>query len=572
VAAPRCRNCGGDEFHAEPGTDDHGRCVACREFPTLGFLVGEWIEANCAIPDGDLGGDPYVLTDEMWRFLLRHYRIDPFVKRDSRSRGWALPFVYVRGSQLVRPQKWGKGPFAASIICAEAAPDGPVRFDGWSAAGQVLGRPWATPYIQVTAASEDQADNVWGALLPMIERGAVAADITDTGLTRIHLPSGGKIEPVTSSALSRLGQRVTLVVQDQTESWTKPNGLRELADTQRRGVAGMGGRWLSTANKWDPSKDSVAQYTAEEELAAVYHDDVDPGPGSIANKRELRRMLRRVYGDSWWVNLDRIEAEVEALRKRDPAQAERFYLNREAAGKGKAFDKAAWNELGRDPRPIPDGALVGLGVHGARFQDALAVRATVIGCRQCEHCATDAWERCEMHGYQWTVVIRERPEDAPDSYEHPADEIDDAVAEAFERFSVWRAYVAAFWINHLLEKWQGRWGDKRVIPWPSNRPQRMAWAVRNFSDAVGAGAVPHDGDNVCAGHIGNAHKQEVNVLDEDNKKMHVLEKDRPDSPRSINAASASVLSWECRGDAVAAGAEPPDERKFDPADYRIETL
>jgi hypothetical protein len=536
VAEPRCRNCGGLEFRRAPGTDEHGRCVACREFPTLGFQAGEWIEAHCVIPGGDLAGEPYALTREMWRFVLRHYRIDPFAQQDRRGR-WRLPFFYVRGSQLIRPQKWGKGPFAASIICVEAAPDGPVRFDGWDAHGQPVGRPWATPLIQVTAASEDQADNVWGALLPMIERGAIAGEITDTGETRINLPYGGRIEPVTSSALSRLGQRIVLVVQDQTESWLKSNGLRELADNQRRNIAGMDGRWLSTANKWDPSQDSVAQFTAEHELDGVYHDDVDPGPGSIRNKRDRRRMLRKVYGDSWWVNLDRIDAEIEALIKRDPAQAERWYLNREAAGKGKAFDHAAWKDLA-DPRQVAEGALVVLGVDGARFRDALAIRATEVET-----------------GYQWTVGIWERPPDAGPTYEHPAEEIDGAMLETFERFQVWRAYVDEQWIDHLLDRWQGRWGEKRVIAWHTNRPRPMAWAVRNFTDAIGNGDIPHDGDPVCATHIANAHRQEVNVLDDKQNKMHVIAKDRPDSPRKIDGATASVLSWEARGDAIAAGAQ-----------------
>ncbi len=539
MAGPLCRNCGGSEFREAPGTDDHGRCVACREFPTLGFLAGEWIEANCAIPDGDLAGEPYILTGEMWRFLLRHYRIDPFARRDARSRTWVLPFVYVRGSQLVRPQKWGKGPFAASYVCVEAAPDGPVLFDGWDAAGQPVGRPWATPLIQVTAASEDQADNVWGALLPMIERGALAADITDTGLTRINLPSGGKIEPVTSSALSRLGQRITAVVQDQTESWRKQNGLRKLADTQRRGLAGMGGRWLSTCNAWDPSEDSVAQYTSEHELEGVYHDDVEPGSGSVHNKADRRRMLRKVYGDSWWVSLDRVDAEMAALAKRDPAQAERWYLNRKTTGSGKAFDHEAW-QAAAAPREVEKGAWIVLGVDGARFNDALAIRATEV-----------------LTGYQWTVGIWERPEHAGADYEHDFDAVDGAMVEVFDRFHVWRAYVDPQWIDHLLDTWQGRWGDKRVVGWHTNRPRQMAWAVRNFTDALGNRDVPHDGDPVCLQHIKNAHRQAVNVLDDKQQKMHILAKDRPDSPRKIDGADASVVSWECRGDAIASGEGPP---------------
>src|SRR3954463_16286324 len=89
------------------------------EFPSLGYEVAEWIQAMVAVPDGDAMGQPFVLTDEMYRFLLWHYRLDEDGK-----------FVY-RRSQLVRPQKWGKGPLSAAMICAEA--EGPVRFDGWNA-------------------------------------------------------------------------------------------------------------------------------------------------------------------------------------------------------------------------------------------------------------------------------------------------------------------------------------------------------------------------------------------------------------------------------------------------------
>src|SRR5690349_5535963 len=88
------------------------------EFPTLGYGIAEWIEARCAIPDREFIGEPYLLTDEQLRFLLNFYRLDP----DTGE------FYYSRGGQLIRPQKWGKGPFSAAIICAEA--QGPVRFGG----------------------------------------------------------------------------------------------------------------------------------------------------------------------------------------------------------------------------------------------------------------------------------------------------------------------------------------------------------------------------------------------------------------------------------------------------------
>jgi hypothetical protein len=493
------------------------------EFPTLGYEVGAWIQEHCAVPDGERVGDPYVLTDEMWRFLFQFYRIDPETER----------FHWSRGAQLVRAQKWGKGPLSAAIICAEA--DGPVIFDGWDAAGEPVGRPWPTPWIQITAVSEDQTDNVWRALLPMIDLGALSADIPDTGETRINLHGGGRIEPVTSNARSRLGQRITFAVEDETHSWTSHNGGRKLADTQRRNLAGMKGRWMETTNAWDPAEESVAQETSEKREPGVYFDDREPGLGSIRNKRERRKLLRQVYGDSWWVDLDRIEEEIEALLPRDPAQAERFFLNRKLAAEAAAFDLEQWRKLADSTKVVADKALITIGVDGARFDDALAVVGTDI-----------------EQGHQFVIGIWEAPESV-EGYEHPMDEVDAAVTDAFETYDVWRAYVDPQYIEGLLDRWQGRWGEKRVIPWLTSRPRPTAFAVRNYRTAVGAGDLTHDGNEVMSRHIGNARRRKLAVYDDDHRPLYALSKDRPNSPRKIDAAMAGILAWEARGDAVAAG-------------------
>lgn len=494
------------------------------EYPTLGFVVGDWIEAHCVIPDGDHQEGPYLLTDEMWRFLLGFYRLEPESGR----------FVH-RGGQLVRPQKWGKGPFSAAMICAEA--EGPVRFAGWDASGEPVGRSWVTPWIQVTAVSEDQTDNVWRALVPMIELGGLRGDIPDTGETRINLPGGGRIEPVTSSARSRLGQRITFCVQDETHSWTKQNGGRKLADNQRRNLAGMHGRWMETTNAWDPAEESVAQQTWESAAPDVLRDMTDPGSGSIRNRRDRARMLKRVYADAWWVDRDRIDAEIIELLPRDPPQAERFFLNRIVAAEDAAFDVAKWRTLADATVVVADRSLITIGIDGARWEDALAIVATDVAS-----------------GHQWPLGIWERPLSAMDDYEHPFDEIDGAMVEAWERFDVWRAYIDPQNIEHLVDRWQGRWDDRKVIEWFTNRPRQIAHAIRAFTSAISAGDLSHDGDEHFARHIGNAVRRKVNVYDEDRRQMWAIGKDRPHSPRKMDAAMAAVLSWEARGDAIAAGA------------------
>jgi len=533
--------------------------VAEREVPSLGGAVGCWIQDHCAIPDGEHQGEPFLLTTEQWDLLLHFYALD------EQGR-----FVHRRGALLMRPAKWGKGPLSAAVIAAEAA--GPTRFERW-ADGEPIGKPPATPWIQVAAVSEDQTANVWRALVPMFQLGDIAAEIDDVGLTRVNLPGGGRIEFVTAAHRSRVGQRTTFAVMDEAGFWLPSNHGPALADAMFRNLAGMGGRFLMTTNAWNPAEESVAQRTAEAE--DVWIDDADPGAGSIQNKRERAKMLRRVYGDSAagceaqgnaagriepWIDLERIEVEIESLIARgDAAQAERFFINRKRASEGTAFRIERWEALaerdhefrfeqvatvavdGRARGSRSEGPRIVLGVDGARFVDAVAVIATEVAT-----------------GYQWVIGIWERPEDAPDDYEHPLGEVDGAVTEAFERFTVARCYIDPQFIEPLVDAWQGRWGEGRVLAWYTNRPRQMAHAVRTFAEAVAAGDLSHDGDPDFARHIANATRRPVNVYDDEQRQMWVLAKDRRGSSRKVDAAVAAVISWEAMRDERQAG---PQQRQ-----------
>lgn len=504
--------------------------------PTLGWEVKDFIEKHCVIPDGTHAGEPFILSEPQLRFVLGMYELHEDAMVDLDKPGMA--FIYDRGAQIVAPQKYGKGPLAAAIIIAEAY--GPVLFDGWDATGQPVGRPWSTPLIQVTAVSEDQTDNVWLSLLPMIRLGDLAHDIPDTGETRINLPQGGRIEPVTASARSRLGQRITFAVQDEAHDWDKRNGGRKLADTQRRNLAGMGGRFLETGNAWDPAQDSVAQTTFEDETG-VFKLFVPSIPGSVKNKRERQKVLKHLYKGSWWINIDRISSEIDNLLERgEIAQAERFFLNRVVPGEDHAFDIRKWDESARPNTVVPPETEIVIGVDGARYNDALAVIGTTV-----------------ESGFQFVIGIWEKPKDADKDYEHPMEEVNGAVIEAFERWRVWRLYAdpgSQFAnIAPLVEQWQGKFGAKKVVAWLMTRPRITATMIRNYVSAVNVGDVTHDGNEVFARHIANARRMHNNVNDEDGRPMWVLSKESPHSTKKIDAAAAAALAWEARGDAIAAG-------------------
>lgn len=509
------------------------------EFPTLGWLIGEWIEEHCVIPDGDFLGDPYLLTDEMWTFLAWHYRLRPDATEDDWRAAWAF-----RRSQLVRPQKWGKGPLSAALICAEAV--GPVRFAGWDADGEPVGREWPTPWIQVTATSEDQTDNVYRVLRPMIDEGPLADWIPDTGETRINVPGGGLIEPVTASGRARLGQRITFAVQDETHCWLEANGGWRLANTQRRNLSGTGGRAMETTNGWDPSEQSVAQRTSESQARDVYRDHRMPPRPSLKNKAERRKALRYAYGDSMtpragspvkpWVSLERIDAEAVEIAEKDPGEAIRFYWNIPDAGVGAWMDGEKWDALTR-LREVPAGTAVVGALDGSDVDDWTAIRLET------------------EDGYQFTPTYG--PDRRPAVW-NPAEfggqvprlEVLAAIAEIMGTYEVVRFYIDPPYWETEADELAAKYGDKRVIRWETYRPTQMhAAAERMLTDVVKVDSgFHHDGCRIAALHMRNARKAARAGL------KYVLKKASPS--QKIDVCVTSIICHEAAGDVTAAGLWP----------------
>ena len=485
------------------------------------------------VPDGPRAGELLRLTDEQYRLLLQHYRVR--VDAEASVASPSSQFQY-RRSMLVRPQKWGKSPISAAMICFEAA--GPALFDGWDAAGEPVGRPWPTPWVQVAAASEDQTANVWRALLPMIEEGPLADVIPDTGLSRINLSQGGFIEPVTAQGRSRLGQRITFAVHDEPHSWLKSNGGWALADTQRRNLAGMGGRALATTNAWNPADNSDAQSTYEANSPDVYVDYPVPPAGSLKNKRERVKVLQAAYGDSataagGWVDLDRIAAEVDELvAVGDLAQAERFYANRVVATSDAYFDAEAWASRAA-PEEVPEGATVCLGFDGSQYDDWTAIRARWV-------------DGDRMYGFTPTFADGAPTVWNPADYggEIPRLEVQAAIEELFGRYRVPRFYLDPELWRSEIDAWAARFGQKVVVQWETFRTRQMAAALERLRTDVGTATLTHDDDPVMMAHIRNARRV---------RRPGGIVIGKPKHHQKIDVVMADALAHEAASDARAAG-------------------
>jgi hypothetical protein len=474
------------------------------EFPSLGWQLLDWWSDYLANPRDET--QPLVFTNEQALTLVEWYEIHPVTGH----------FVHRRGASR-RSKGRGKSPVEGAKAIAELAGD--VLFDGWDADGEPVGRPWGTkgaptPWVQIAAVSEDQTDNTYSAIYEflMANDGRAADELRiDTGLTRCYLRDRpGRLEPVTAAAGTREGQRVTYGVLDETHLWTPSNGGKRLARTLRRNVAKMGGRTYETTNAFVPGEDSVAEGTDKaviEGAAGIYYDAVEaPEVKFEDSDATLRSALRVAYGDAWWVDLDRIVAEI-----RDPEStwedSQRFYFNHNVDDRRKAVETKRWENLARDGRDdahpkitVPAGAYIGLGFDGSLSDDTTALIGTIV---------VDG----VPHGFE--IEVWSRPPGAPKSWRVPRAEIRARVTEAFAFWNVGLMLCDPAKWQTEIEFWAEEFGEERVVFFDTNQPARMWKACDRFSTALAEDAYTHDGSAIYSAHVLAMHKRKVRVRDDD---------------------------------------------------------
>jgi hypothetical protein len=518
--------------------------------PTPLYVALDWIEEHCVIPDGWKAGQKFQLYDWQGEYLAAFYTVRYDAVFDPTNPIKAGAFVYRRGL-MVGPQKVGKNPLIAAQVCLEGA--GPALFAGWAEGGELyrcadwgcpcgwtyvyaadepMGMLWETPLVQITAFSEESTANTYDALRPMIDNGPLHAVIPHTGEEFIRLPHGGRIDTVTSSAQSRLGQRVTFVPQDEVGIWTATNKMIKVADTQYRGLAGMGGRASLTTNAWDPSEESVAKQQYESIAPDILRQFVQPPKTlSYMDKRERRRIHRIVYPPQTWrengghVDLEAIEAEAADLVRRDPSQAERFYGNILVAGAGVAVDADVWDALAA-PREVPAGTEIGIGFDGSIRQDATFMRG------------------CTRDGYSFLIGAWIRPLNAPDNWMVPRSDVHERLAWAMSYYRVGRMLCdpPKWWSE--IEDWARKYGVETVLAFDTNSPRRFSTSVDRWLTAIAEGTHTHDGDPATSEHVKAAHRRKVRPgeADDDGRTRYVIVKG--EDRRKIDGCITDILALE----------------------------
>ena len=516
-------------------------------WPSLGGQVCQLIEERAVFGPGSLKGQPAVLDDEKRAAIWKAYEVYPRGHElAGRRRFRRVRFSWRKGTAKTELMAW--------IAFAELHAEGPVRFDGWDASGNPVGRPVRDPYIPLLAYTQEQVEELaYGALMVVCQEGP-DADLFDAGLERIFRlnergKADGKAVPLANSPNARDGARTTFQGYDETHRLDLPRTLaayetmeanlpkRPLDDPWSLGIttAGVPGGG-SVAEKDKDEAEAIARGEVEEPEMFYFHREAGPEHdlSTMAGRIEA---VREASGPAVakWSDLRGIAKQWDRPGA-DHRYLERTWLNRWTQSDAQAFDVKRWREeLARPDRRIPDGAAVSAGFDGSKWKDTTALIVTELAT-----------------GFQHRLWVG-----IPDD-DHPVEQsaADEAVAEAFRRWNVTRLYgdPAQGW-DDALARWSGKYGPKRVVFFytDSRNLRKTATMCRAYAQAIKAGEVTNDADPIFASHIGHAQKRDIRMSDEDGAPLWVMEKERHDSPNKIDCAMAGGLSWQARLDSIAAG-------------------
>lgn len=507
---------------------------------SLGYGIVDWIQEYCCHGPGDVQGDPVVLDDEWFDFIIEVYRIDP--KTGRREYDEAV---------LSRPKGRAKSELAGFVGTAEAFADN-VRFDGWDADGQPAGRPVRSPLLKCLATEESQAGNTfeniafigadWGPdMHPEIYAGVSGARRYQSA-TALYLPAGGEIRACTSGDASKDGGKETWICADETHLYV-PRELKSMYSTVFRnlGKRKIAQPWgLQTTTMYRLGEMSIAEETLtawrKGELDSRTLVDHREAKGAV-NAETLRdreytmKQLVDVYGPAAeWHDMDRKYADMRNPRIcRDDAEAARYFLNRGIASADGWIDPTIIERQKRI-EVVEPGTPIAIGFDGSLNDDS----TVLIGSRISD-------------GFLFPIGIWERPEGPQAAtWEVPRDEVLASFKEAFGRYEVIRAYCDPHEWRSEINDLAKELGLERVLPWETRRDVQMAAALDRLHTDLTTGAVWHSANPRFMEHFRNAYVRMAG-------KHRLVRKERPGSPRKIDSVVGAAIAGEARADAIAAG-------------------
>lgn len=497
---------------------------------TLGWQALDFAMRNFLQFDS---GAPWRPTNEQVRMILWWYAVD----EDGR-------FSYRRGV-FRRMKGHGKDPLIGIICGIELL--GPCRFDYFDG-DEPIAKTESAPWIQIAAVSKSQTQNTMRVFPGMFTDACRARYGLEIGKEKVQV-ARGLIEAVTSAPETLEGGRPTLVILNETHHWKTNNGGIEQGKAISRNLAKRPGgtaRALEITNAHEPGQDSWAERSYEANLdvingktkaSGILYDSLESNPKlDIYDEAQLKRALEHARGDSVWLDIPRLVAEIY-----DPqtpvSMSRRFYLNQIVAAEDAWVTQQDWDACSVTDDSIKPGDTIALGFDGSKTHDSTALIAMRVS-----------------DGLIESIRIWERPKPPFDeNWEVPKDQVDDQVAWCFSSFNVVAFYADVNEWEAFIDKWQVAYREKlkvkagpnSLIGWDMrNRLQQLTRGVESLQNSIVEHVAKHVPDKHLDLHVVNARRRP-------NKWGVGFGKESKESPRKVDGLAATVLAHMARRDFLA---------------------
>jgi len=519
------------------------RLVAPTEWPTLGWQIIDWTEKYLCHGPGDIQGEPLVWDEEFCQIILDCYRIFP---KGHEQEGRRVVSYF----GISMPKGRAKSEFAGALVCAELL--GPVRFDGWDANGDPVGKPVTYPFIRPLATEEGQTGNTYGNVQTMLEHARElfpsewGFSQLDIGSTRTLIGKGGRlgeVRPSTAGAASKDGGKESFAVVDEPHLYYLPE-LRQMhamvrRNTRKRKIAQP---WmLATTTMFQPGQHSVAEdlYDEAEKLMEQqkrsfgfcwHHREGVMTESNWDDDVAQLASLKEAYGPAAdWMDLaGMIEHEIRAPGS-VKAENARYFHNLRWKGDQRAIDPEKWDALAAPNLNPLGGEFIAIGFDGSDRGEH-ADDTVLVG-----------WVLTEKP-HLFLINAWKRPEFAGRDYRVPREEIREKVTELREQFEVRRFACDPPGWREEIDSWEKefgeRFGEPVVVEVLTNRPTRMGPAIDRFLEAIDEQSFTHDGSPELRDYALNA------LLTKSKGRSDLPAIVKPTIDAKIDGLVAAILSYD----------------------------
>lgn len=449
---------------------------------TQGHKVVQWIERNCVHTNGEWIGRPFRFLPWQKRLVYELFEVGD--DGDRRFR-WALVGV---------PKKNGKTELAAALSLYLLIGDGEP-----------------SPLGVCGAASEEQADLVFGAARTMCEMSPTLRLITERWEKEITVPSipGARLRRVAAAAGTNDGQNIHFVVTDELHEWRGPKGRQVWTVLTNGTGARRQPLILQITTAGDDIDGTICgeQYQYGKNVKAGVIDD----PRYFFHWVEAPEDLDYREPEAWAAANPSYGVLVhepffrDQLGKKREAEFRRYFLNQWTTGETYWLEAGAWeacrSDLDLDPTlPVYVGVDVGIrhdssAVSVAQKRDG----RTIVRGRTW----INPYSENDPRHHAWTLNIAE---------------VEAYILELWKQYPAWAAEVdgrpapgiAVYYDPTFFERSAQELARSGVtmVELPQNN-SRMVPVSQTFYELIKSGELAHDGDPAMELQIKNVQADET---------------------------------------------------------------